>query len=87
MHIDRDICAGATANHTAVIDLCLWCSARLHAAWANVRFGDYLIGPSTTALVKVFGRRPSQIEGRARAGVRKPPKHEPAGHRCDVMGI
>jgi predicted MFS family arabinose efflux permease len=21
------------------------------------------------------------------AGVRKPPKHEPAGHRCDVMGI
>ncbi len=36
------------------------------------------------------GFRTPAIAGRASghgAGVRKPPKHEPAGHRCDVMGI
>ena len=43
--------------------------------------------PGPTGMVKVFGCRPSQVERRYRAGVRKPPKHEPAGHRRDVMGI
>ena len=36
------------------------------------------------------GFRMPALRGRAlstRAGVRKPPKQEPAGHRCDVMGI
>jgi hypothetical protein len=53
----------------------------------NDRFGEAVPLVGTTAMVKVFGCRPSPVQRKARAGVRKPPKHEPAGHRCDVMGI
>jgi hypothetical protein len=46
---------------------------------ANVRFRRRLMGRAMTGLVKVFGRRPSKVAVWAWAGVRKPPKHEPAG--------
>jgi len=39
--------------------------SRLKAVSANVSFGDCLIGASVTALVKVFGCRPSQTEREA----------------------
>ena len=46
----------------------------------NVRYRDRAICCGTAWLVKVYGRRPSQVEREGRgAGVRKPPKQEPAG--------
>jgi hypothetical protein len=40
-----------------------------------------------SGMVKVFGRRPSQVEREGRgAGVRKPPKQEPAGTQARRYG-
>ena len=53
--------------------------ADLHVILAQAVMGD------DAALDVRAGHRRWPVRGWA--GVRKPPKHEPAGRRCEVMGI